>query len=391
MAGTRACVDAARMRYLIAVLLISGLVFVPAASASSCAGAGTCPWTHFDSFGNLGPDEFRAPLGVSADAAGNVYVVDADMHRVEKLDPSGSVLKTWGGQGSGDGELDGPGDIAVDLVGGSVYVADVENDRVDKFDTDGQFISAWGWGVSDGSAAYQICTSACRRGIDGNGTGQFGAAFGIATDGAAVYVADRKNKRIQKYDIAGNPAGSWTLPGGQAPERVTVHSGKVFVTTTSDTVWRFSTAGVPDTSWDGDGVTGSYGSGAGQFDGPEAIAVDATGVYVADAGNDRVQKLDSSGSPLASWGSSGSGDGQLDQPWGIVSTGGSVWVSEWGNYRVQKFSQAGMHQATIGSPLGAGDYYWPAAVTTTPSGAVYVADGAGDIQRLDAAGNPLAR
>jgi streptogramin lyase len=136
---------------------------------------------------------------------------------------------------------------------------------------------------------------------------------------------------------------------------------------------------------------GSTGSGPGQFASPHGITVDATGVYVADVGNNRVQKLDSSGSPVASWGSSGSDDGQLDQPWGIVATGGSVWVSEWGNYRVQKFSQAGAHQVTVGSPLGAGDYYWPADVTTTPSGAVYVADGTHDIQRLDAAGNPVAR
>jgi len=391
MAGEGARVDSGGMRYLIAVLLVSGLVFVPAVSATSCAGADPCPWTHFDSFGNVGPDEFRAPLGVSADAAGNVYVVDADLHRVEKLDPSGSVVKTWGSLGDGDGEFNSPYDIAVDPVGGGVYVADSDNDRVEKFDTSGQFISAWGWGVSDGSPTYQVCTSGCRRGIGGSGTSQFDWATGIATDGANVYVADERNKRVQKYDLAGASAGAWTVPGGQRPERVTVHGGKVYVTTTANTVWRFSAAGVPDTSWDGDGVMGSSGSGPGQFDTAQAIAVDATGVYVADALNHRIQKLDSSGSPVASWGSFGSDDGQLDQPWGILATGGSVWVSEWGNDRLQKFSPAGVHQDTVGSPMGAGDYYWPNDVTWTPSGAIYVADGTHDIQRLDASGNPVAR
>ncbi|HEX6652421.1 MAG TPA: 6-bladed beta-propeller [Thermoleophilaceae bacterium] len=389
MAAERACVDSGGMRYLIAVFLVSGLLCVPAANAASCPGADPCPWTQFDSFGDVGPGEFRTPYGIGADASGNLYVIEEERHRVQKLDPNGAVLKTWGEGGSGDGRLDYPYDIAVDPAGG-VYVTDNGNLRVEKFDTSGKFVSAWGWGVSDGSAAYQVCTGGCRAGLAGSGTGQFKAPNGIATDGVNVYVADGLNSRIQKYDLAGNPAGGWTVPGGQRPLDVAVHGGNVYVTTLADKVWRFDTAGTPDNSWDGDGVTGASGSGPGQFSGPEGIAVDGTGVYVSDTGNERVQKLDSSGSPVASWGSAGSGAGQFDQPYGLVATGGSVWVPDAYNHRLQKFSQAGVHQATVGSPPGVGDYYFPADVAWAPSGDMYVTEAYG-LHHLEHSGAALSK
>jgi sugar lactone lactonase YvrE len=378
------------MRFYLAVFLVSGLLIVPAAYAASCPGADPCPWTQFDSFGDVGAGEFRAPYGIGADAAGNLYVLENDKHRVQKLDPNGAVLKTFGGLGGGDGELYYPYDIAVDPAGGGVYVTDNSNYRIEKYDTSGQFVSAWGWGVSDGTKAYQVCTSGCRAGLGGAGTGQFSSAVGITTDGVNVFVADSTNKRVQKFDLAGNPAGGWAVPGGQQPQDVVVHGGHVYVSTAANTVWRFDTAGAPDSSWDADGVTGASGSGPGQFSGPQGIAVDGTGVYIADSGNQRVQKFDSSGAPVASWGSAGSGAGQFSWPWGLLATGGSVWVADAYNHRLQKFSQAGAHQATIGSPPGIGDYYFPYDITSAASGDMYVTDQS-DFERLDTSGNPISR
>ena len=49
---------------------------------------------------------------------------------------------------------------------------------------------------------------------------------------------------------------------------------------------------------------GSYGSGDGQFNGPRAVAMDGSGnVYVADQGNNRIQKFDGNGTFLTKWGS----------------------------------------------------------------------------------------
>src|SRR5262245_30897493 len=63
---------------------------------------------------------------------------------------------------------------------------------------------------------------------------------------------------------------------------------------------------------------GSPGSGDGQFSKPAGIAVDGSGnVYVADTGNNRIQKFTNTGTFLTKWGSFGSGDGQFWDPAGV--------------------------------------------------------------------------
>jgi DNA-binding beta-propeller fold protein YncE len=52
---------------------------------------------------------------------------------------------------------------------------------------------------------------------------------------------------------------------------------------------------------------GEYGSGNGQFNQINSIAVDSSGnVYVSDLGNHRIQKFTSSGLYLTQWQASGS-------------------------------------------------------------------------------------
>ncbi len=63
---------------------------------------------------------------------------------------------------------------------------------------------------------------------------------------------------------------------------------------------------------------GSFGAGNGQFAGAHGIEVDANGnVYVADTGNNRIQKFTSDGILLVKWGSSGTAPGQFNHPHGI--------------------------------------------------------------------------
>jgi tripartite motif-containing protein 71 len=377
------------------------------ARAAACPGADPCPWTQIDTFGDVGHGEFRAPFGVATDAGGNLYVIENDTHRVQKLDPTGAYLGEWGSFGSAEREFKWAYDIAVDVAHDAVYVTDTSNYRIQKFDTNGNFVAAWGWGVDDGSAAYQVCTSGCQQGLAGSGAGQLKRPRGLATDGTNVYVADRGNKRIQKYGLDGSLAGSWTVGSpAQEPERVAVAAGKVYVTTSQNRLWRSDTAGAPDNTWDGDGVTGASGTGAGQLDYPGAIAVDGTGAYVVDANNARIDRFDTSGTFVSAWGwgvkdgasafqtctstcragIAGTGVGQFDDPYGMVVTGGKVWVADSYNHRLQQFTPAGAHLATVGG-LPGGEFYFPEDVAVAPSGAVYVADySAGRMQRLSAAG-----
>ena len=70
------------------------------------------------------------------------------------------------------------------------------------------------------------------------------------------------------------------------------------------------------------------------------MATDGSGnVYVADAGNHRIQKFDASGTFLTAWGSYGSGDGQFAYPSGVATdASGNVYVADTDNHRIQKFA-----------------------------------------------------
>jgi DNA-binding beta-propeller fold protein YncE len=71
-----------------------------------------------------------------------------------------------------------------------------------------------------------------------------------------------------------------------------------------------------------------------------AVAPDGT-VYVADSGNDRIQRFSATGAFLGAWGSYGSGDGQFEWPSGVaVAPGGTVYVADTGNDRIQAFGTA---------------------------------------------------
>jgi DNA-binding beta-propeller fold protein YncE len=78
-------------------------------------------------------------------------------------------------------------------------------------------------------------------------------------------------------------------------------------------------------------------------------------VWVADSGNNRIQKFNSAGVFQLKFGSSGSGDGQFSYPCGIyIDSGGNVWVADSNNNRIQKFNSAGVFQSKFGSS-GSGD------------------------------------
>src|SRR5262245_6234 len=85
---------------------------------------------------------------------------------------------------------------------------------------------------------------------------------------------------------------------------------------------------------------GTLGSGAGQFNWPRGIGVDAAGnVYVADSGNDRVEKFTAGGAFITAWGSYGTGPGQFKQVLGIaIAQNGEVIVTVWWTGRVSSSS-----------------------------------------------------
>jgi hypothetical protein len=148
-----------------------------------------------------------------------------------------SAFKVISEAGEGAGKTKEPRGLAVDYETGRLFVADAKNNRVDVFDKTGTFEKAYGWGVKNGSSQLQVCTAAstCRKGLEGAGNGQFSRPSQIAVDNSPtspsrhdVYVVDRNNNRVEKFD----PEGNFILAFGSAGEgegQFSNASGGIFV------------------------------------------------------------------------------------------------------------------------------------------------------------------
>lgn len=188
-----------------------------------------------------------------------------------------------GSTGSGDGQLSNPQGVAVDQSTGAVYIADTGNSRVVKFDSSGAFVSAWGWGVQDGSAETQICSSGCQAGLSGVGGGQLATPKFIAVDNSSgpssgsVYVGDSTNNVVTKFDSSGNFIS--TNDGTASGEAFAELAGIALDPTGN--LWAVDTNG--DTrKFAEDGSFLDMAEIPGVALRPVGIAVDSTGLYVVN-------------------------------------------------------------------------------------------------------------
>ena len=144
---------------------------------------------------------------------------------------------------------------------------------------------------------------------------------------------------------------------------------------------------------------GTLGISDGQFDKPHEISVDPSGnVYVADTGNNRIQKFSSNGTFIAKWGTTcdlrlnvgctnsstlassllDEGDGQFNSPSSVAvnPSSGNVYVADTGNNRIEEFTSSGIFIKKWGSSGSAdGEFIGPTGIAVSvSSGNVYVAD-----------------
>ena len=309
--------------------------------------------------------DFRIPLGVAVDAAGNVYVADSGNDTIRKITPAG-VVSTLAGSAGSAGSTDGTGSaalfnrptgVAIDAAG-NVYVTDQNNNTIRK--------------ITPAAVVSTLAGLAGSRGsTDGTGSAaRFFGPTGVAVDAAAnVYVSDQLNHTIRKITpaavvstlagLAGSP-GSTDGTGSAArffqPLGVAVDAaGNVYVADTNNqTIRKITPAGVVSTLA---GLANSQGStdgtgSAARFFAPTSVAVDAVGdVYVADDSNHTIRKITPAGvvSTLAGLaGSAGSADGtgsaaRFFNPFGVaVDAAGNVYVADTGNNSIRKITPAGV-------------------------------------------------
>ncbi len=379
-------------------------------------------------WGSYGTDDGQLnwPAGIAVNLTGFVYVNDYVNHRIQVFDANGNFITKWGSYGTGDGQFDWPAGIAINSTG-YIYVSDTTNHRIQVFDAKGNFISKWGsYGAGDGEFAWPQKLTINSTGFvyvadrdnhriqvfDANGTfltkfGNYGTGDGqlnLPTDIlfksiGIIYIVDRNNHRIQVFDANGNFITKWGSLGtadGQFdwPHGIAMNSsGFLFITDFNNHRIQVFRSPISSSSLDIQFVTkwGSTGSGDGQFNSPNGIAINSTDfIYVADRDNYRIQVFDDNGNFITKWGSYGTEDGQFDWPSPLaVNTTGYLYVVDVNNDRIQVFDPSGNFVTKWGSSgSGEGQFNVPSRIAINASGFVYAADVLNHrIQVFDPSGN----
>ena len=166
-----------------------------------------------------GANRFFMPHGMAIDAEDNVWVTDVEGHTVQKFSHDGEHLLTLGTEGVGGDDanhFNRPAGIGFSKSG-DVFIADgYINTRVAKFTAQGDYLMSWG--------------------KPGKGAGEFSLVHSVSvTLDDIVYVADRRNRRLQVFDTNGNFIK--IIPTEQVGRAISVavdKEGQVFVTSAGD-------------------------------------------------------------------------------------------------------------------------------------------------------------
>jgi sugar lactone lactonase YvrE len=252
-------------------------------------------------------------MGLAVDARGNLFLADAREHRIQKVDPTGTLTTLAGMERfAGDGRR--PGNAVMNLPtgvvtdsSGNIYVGEAWGLRIRRVDAG--FVG----GVSTfaGNGLF---------GAYGDGFPAIGASFAwlnqmaFLADGSLL-IADFSNNRVRRIDLGGTIttfAGNGQ-PGGAGDGGPSVNaqltnpfgiavdpSGNVYISETFGHRIRVVT---PDGKIDtiaGTGKPGYSGDGGAahdaQLSAPRSLALDSQGnLYIADANNFRIRRISPDG------------------------------------------------------------------------------------------------
>ena len=352
-----------RSNYRIRMVSTSGII-------TTVAGNGKCCYS-----GDGGPATSAElePSGVALDATGNLYLTDWGGARIRVVSTSG-FISTVAGTGalgfSGDGgpatrsNVDSPAGITTDNSG-NIYIADVGNARI-RVVSGGIMNTLVGGATGDGGLGV---------------FGSFNQPFGIARDSAGnTYIADTYNNRVRKVTVSGaimTVAGSgmagFSGDGGPAtganlyrPMAVAVDAAdNVYIGDEYNYRVRKVDSSGKITTVAGTGTSGNTGDGGtatnARIGAVYGLTFDAAGnLYIADASNSVIRKVDASGfiTTVAGSGTSGgfSGDGglatnaRLSSPEGMaIDSSGNLYIADRGNNRIRMVSRYGVITTVAGT------------------------------------------
>ena len=121
------------------------------------------------------------------------------------------------------------------------------------------------------------------------------------------------------------------------------------------------------------GTIGRGGYGDGEFSYPQGLCIKGGEIYVADQGNNRIQKFTTKGKFLKQFGHYGSASGEFIQPVSvIVDQSNRLIVADRGNNRIQILDEAGTWLLTIGGNITGCEFTSPYGVALDPEGNIHI-------------------
>jgi sugar lactone lactonase YvrE len=394
---------------------------------SSVVGTGICGYS-----GDDGPARsamINGPGGLAFDSKGNLLFADVQNSRIRKVTPEGTI-STIAGNGaygySGDGgpaiqaSLAEPLAVSADKLG-DIYIADSSNQVIRMVDTAGVIHTVAGNNTvgfsGDGGPAISAQLFE-PRGVLADSDGNF-------------YISDSANLRVRKVDStgtintyagvghAGNGGnGGPATQAGLGPTRGLSLGGNMLYIVAHRNVWAVDlntqiiniVAGTAkgDVGFNGDGMPATSTS----LDYPWGLSFDAGGnLLIADAGNNRIRKVDAS-QVVTTIAGGYTGDGGLgkaatlnvlDYFGGHIAFDptGNLYIADTYNNRIRKVTPKGVISTFAGTgitgytgdggPASAATLTFPNGVTADASGNVYISDGDGwsgngVIRKVDSSG-----
>lgn len=305
--------------------------------------------------GDAGPADaarLNAPAAVAYDPNGTLFIADERNHRIRRVSLDGTIT-TIAGTGSpgfsGDGgpasqaKLNGPRGLAVDRSG-NLLIADTANHVIRRIAPNGVISTVAGNNFNgfrgDGSPAP---------------TAMLDTPTAVAADPNSndYFIADTRNHRIRRVTATG---------------LITTYAGTV-----------------TGAGFAGDGNIAVFA----QLNQPSALAFDRAGqLYIADSGNNRIRRIDLTGTITSV------GDSNLASPRGLaVQADGGILVADTANHRIRRIDPNGTITTIAGTglpgfggdggPANDARLNFPAGLALDPAGNLLVADSANNrIRRL---------
>jgi sugar lactone lactonase YvrE len=337
--------------------------------------------------------QLYSPSAVIFDAAGNQYISDSYNGCVRMVNTSGIISTFAGNHGlgagySGDGGLATAAQLSNDIRAfvfdgaGNLYIADNGNNVVRIINTAGIITTFAGGGTGgDGGSTGVQASNATLNGVGGLAYDPTQFNLYISETGANTIQSVNINT-LTMYTYIGNGTSGNSSDGSLLAD-AELYSPRGLATDAAHNIY-IADAGnnrvrvtAPDgvyhilndfagNSGGANGFSGDAGQAtAAKLNGPNALCFDAAGnVYISDAGNNRIRKVNTSGiiTTITGFGTSGFNMGyvgdaivattaQLNSPSGVAcDASGNVYIADNNNNEVREITTTCIPPTIISQP-----------------------------------------